>query len=297
MCSQANKLRQKPAAKEQCMNVNLSAMMQTLTTTLTTVGLRLLGAVAIWIVGRWLIGLALRMIGSALRKQKIDPTLIRYIHSAVAALLNIVLVIAILGFFGVETTSFAALIAAAGVAIGMAWSGLLSNFAGGVFLVILQPFKVGDFVTAAGVTGTVEEIGLFATSLNTPDNVKTIVGNGKIFADTIQNFSANPYRRVELTAQLAHGVDPQAAIALLKPTLAQVPNVVAEPAPDVEILTFNLSGPVLAVRPYCNNQHYWQVYFDTNRLIRDTFAHAGFPIAEQHYAVRGPEDLRLAKTA
>ncbi len=279
------------------MNVNLSAMMQTLTTTLTTVGLRLLGAIAIWIVGRWLIGLALRVIGSALRKQKIDPTLIRYIHSAVAALLNIVLVIAVLGFFGVETTSFAALIAAAGVAIGMAWSGLLSNFAGGVFLVILQPFKVGDFVTAAGVTGTVEEIGLFSTTLNTPDNVKTIVGNGKIFADTIQNFSANPYRRVELTAQLAHGVDPQAAIELLKPALAQVPNVVAEPAPDVEILTFNLAGPVLAVRPYCNNQHYWQVYFDTNRLIRDTFAHAGFPIAEQHYAVRGPEDLRLAKTA
>ena len=279
------------------MNGNLSTTMQTVTAILTIVGLKLLGAIAIWIVGRWLIGLALRMMGSALTKQKIDPTLIRYIHSAVAALLNIVLVIAILGFFGVETTSFAALIAAAGVAIGMAWSGLLSNFAGGVFLVILQPFKVGDFITAAGVTGTVEEIGLFATTLNTPDNVKTIVGNGKIFADTIQNFSANPYRRVELTAQLAHGVDPQAAIALLKPALAQVPNVMAEPAPDVEILTFNLAGPVLAVRPYCNNQHYWQVYFDTNRLIRDTFAHAGFPVPEQHYAVRGPEEFRLAKTA
>jgi small conductance mechanosensitive channel len=279
------------------MNLNLSAMMQTATAVLTTVGLRLLGAIAIWIIGRWLIGIALRMIGSALRKQKIDPTLIRYIHSAVAALLNIVLVIGILGFFGVETTSFAALIAAAGVAIGMAWSGLLSNFAGGVFLVILQPFKVGDFVTVAGITGTVEEIGLFATTLNTPDNVKTIIGNGKIFADTIQNFSANPYRRVELTAQLAHGVDPQAAIALLKPALAQVPNVMAAPAPDVEILTFNLSGPVLAVRPYCNNQHYWQVYFDTNRLIRDTFAHAGFPVPEQHYALRGPEEFKLAKTA
>jgi small conductance mechanosensitive channel len=279
------------------MNLNLSAMMQTVTAVLTAVGLRLLGAIAIWIIGRWLIGIALRMIGSALRKQKIDPTLIRYIHSAVAALLNIVLVIGILGFFGVETTSFAALIAAAGVAIGMAWSGLLSNFAGGVFLVILQPFKVGDFVTVAGVTGTVEEIGLFATTLNTPDNVKTIIGNGKIFADTIQNFSANPYRRVELTAQLAHGVDPQAAIALLKPVLAQVPNVMAAPAPDVEILTFNLSGPVLAVRPYCNNQHYWQVYFDTNRLIRDTFAHAGFPVPEQHYALRGPEEFKLAKTA
>ncbi|MGA2457850.1 MAG: mechanosensitive ion channel family protein [Terriglobales bacterium] len=279
------------------MNIDLSAMMQTATTTLTTVGLKVLGAIAIWIVGRWLISLALRLIGSALTKQKVDPTLIRYIHSAVAALLNIVLIVAILGFFGVETTSFAALLAAAGVAIGMAWSGLLSNFAGGAFLVILQPFKVGDFITAAGVTGTVEAIGLFATTLNTPDNVKTIVGNGKIFGDTIQNFSANPYRRVELTAQLAHGVDPQAAIALLKPALAQVPNVMAEPAPDVEILTFNLSGPVLAVRPYCNNQHYWQVYFDTNRLIRDTFAHAGFPVPEQHYALRGPEDFRLAKTA
>ena len=136
-----------------------------------------------------------------------------------------------------------------------------------------------------------------ATTVNTLDNIKTIVGNGKIFGDTIQNFSANPYRRVDLMAQLAHGVDPEAAIALLKPVLAQVPNVRAEPAPDVEILTFNLAGPVLAVRPYCANQHYWQVYFDTNRLIRDTFARAGFPVPEQHYAVRGSDDLRLAKTA
>ena len=203
------------------MNFNFSAMTQTATTLLTTVGLKILGAIAIWIIGRWLISLSLRLIGSALRKQKIDPTLIRYINSAVAAVLNIVLVVAILGFFGVETTSFAALLAAAGVAIGMAWSGLLANFAGGVFLVILQPFKVGDFVTAAGVTGTIEEIGLFATTLNTPDNVKTIIGNGKIFGDTIQNFSANAYRRVELTAQLAHGVDPQAAVELLKPALAK----------------------------------------------------------------------------
>jgi small conductance mechanosensitive channel len=251
---------------------------------LTTVGLKILGAIAIWVIGRWLIALALRLIGGMLTKQKIDSTLTRYIHSAIAALLNIVLVVAILGFFGVETTSFAALLAAAGVAIGMAWSGLLANFAGGVFLVILQPFKVGDFVTAAGV-------------MNTPDNVKTIVGNGKVFGDTIQNFSANAYRRVELTAQLAHSVDPAAAVALLKPALAKLPNVIAKPAPDVDVLTFNAMGTVLAVRPYCNNEHYWQVYFDTNRLIRDLFGRAGFPVPEQHYALRGNEELRLAKTA
>jgi small conductance mechanosensitive channel len=279
------------------MNSNFSAITQTVTTMLTTVGLKILGAIAIWIIGRWLIAFAIRLIGGPLTKQRIDPTLARYIQSATAVLLNIVLVVAILGFFGVETTSFAALLAAAGVAIGMAWSGMLGNFAGGVFLVVLQPFKVGDFVTAAGVTGTVEEIGLFATILNTPDNVKTMVGNGKVFGDTIHNFSANAYRRVELTAQLAHGVDPAAAVALLKPALTKLPNVIAEPAPDVEILTFNPLGAVLAVRPYCNNRHYWQVYFDTNRLIRDTFTRAGFPIPEQHYALRGGEEPRLAKSA
>ena len=279
------------------MNFNLTAMTQTVITLLTTVGLKLLGAIAIWIVGRWLINFALRLIGGALTKHKLDPTLTRYIHSAIAALLNIVLVVSILGFFGVETTSFAALLAAVGVAIGMAWSGLLANFAGGVFLVILQPFKVRDFVTAGGVTGTVEEIGLFATTVNTPDNVKTIVGNGRIFSDTIQNFSANPYRRVELTAQLAHGVDPAAAVALLKPALARIPNVIAEPAPDIEILAFNPMGAVLALRPYCNNRDYWQVYCDTNRLIRDTFVRAGFPVPEQHYSVRGSDELRLAKGA
>jgi small conductance mechanosensitive channel len=279
------------------MNADFNTMMQTVTTVLTAVGLKILGAIVLWMIGRWLISLSLRLIGSALRKQQIDPTLIRYINSAVGALLNIVLVVAILGFFGIETTSFAALIAAAGVAIGMAWSGLLSNFAGGVFLVILQPFKVGDFVTAAGVTGTIEEIGLFATTLNTPDNVKTIVGNGKVFGDTIQNFSANPYRRVELTAQLAHGVNPEEAVALLKAAIAKVPNVLTQPVPDVEIISFNLAGPVLAVRPYCNNAHYWQVYFDTNRLIRETFVQAGFPVPEQHYSVRGGDELTLAKTA
>jgi small conductance mechanosensitive channel len=268
------------------MQTKVDTLMQAGWAALIALGIRVLEALALWIVGRWLIGFALRLIGRGMTRQKVDPTLIRYIQNAVGAILNIVLVIAILGFFGVQTTSLAALIAAAGVAIGLAWSGLLSNFASGVFLVILQPMKVGDFVTAGGVTGTVHEVGLFASSIDTLDNVRNIIGNAKIFGDVIQNFSTNAYRRVDLTAQLAHGVDVHAAMALLKTALGGIPNVLADPAPDVEILTFNLAGPVLAVRPYCNNKNYWQVYFDTNKLIKDSFTTAGFAVPEQHYMVR-----------
>jgi len=251
-------------------------------------GIRILGAIALWIVGRAVIGFCGRVLSRWLVRQHLDPTLGRYVSSAASIALNIVLVIAILGIFGVETTSFAAVIAGAGVAIGVAWGGMLGNFAAGVFLVIFRPFKTGDFVTAAGVTGTVHEIGMFASSIDTPDNVRTIVGNNKIVGDTIQNFSANPYRRVDLTAQLAHGVEVKDAVAMLKERLARIPNVLAQPAPDVEILQFTLAGPVLAIRPYCNNAHYWQVYFDTNRMIRDSFSSARYPVPEQHFRVQSP---------
>src|SRR5579871_5080225 len=158
------------------METKINSLMQSGWTLAVALGVRVLEAIALWIVGRWLISLALRMIGGAMTKQKIDPTVIRYIQNAVAALLNIILVIALLGFFGVQTTSLAALIAAAGVAIGMAWSGLLSNFAAGVFLVILQPLKVGDFVTAGGVTGTVHEIGLLPSSVVPPASLGPTMG-------------------------------------------------------------------------------------------------------------------------
>lgn len=246
-------------------------------TALTDVGFKVLAAIVFWVVGRWLIGLAIRLLRASLERQKVDPTLMRYVGSIVNVTLNILLVIGILGYFGVQTTTFAALVAGAGIAIGAAWAGLLANFAAGAFLIVLRPFKVGDFVTVAGTVGTVTEIGLFATTINTPDNIATVVGNNKIFADNIQNFSANPFRRVDLKCQLAGGADHKAAIALLRERIAAVPNVLASPAVDVEILEFTLVGPVLAVRPYCNNDHYWQVYFDSNRVIREALAEAGFP--------------------
>lgn len=264
---------------------------RTAVATLTHVGLMILGAIVLLIVGRWLIGFAVNLITRSLEKQRVDPTLLRYVGNIVSVILNVALIVAILGYFGVETTTFAAILAAAGVAIGLAWSGLLANFAAGAFLIVLRPFKAGDFITAAGVTGTVKEVGLFVTTINTLDNVFTIVGNNKIFSDNIQNFSANPFRRVDLVAQLNHAVDHKTAIYILKERLAKIPNVVSNPAPDVEILTFNLAGPVLAVRPYCHTDNYWQVYFDTNRLIRESFGEAHFPVPEQHYVVRNAERI------
>jgi len=248
----------------------------TLLPIITAVGLKIIGAIILYMVGRWLISFAINIMSRVLTARQFDPTLQRYLASILSVVLNIVLVVAILGYFGVETTSFAALLAGVGLAVGAAWSGLLSNFAAGAFLVIFRPYKVGDYVIAGGIEGTVTEIGLFNTAITSPDNVQTIVGNGKVSTDTIKNFSAHSYRRVERTAQLAFGVDPLDAIARLKPALAAIPNVIADPAPDVEIIDFNALGTVLAVRPYCHTDHYWQVFFDTNKLIAATFGAAGY---------------------
>jgi len=267
--------------------MDVNALTQNAVATLIAVAWKVAGALALWLFGRYLIKFALRLLGRTLARHNFDATLTSYMQTGLSVLLNIALVVAILGYFGVETTTFAALIAAGGVAIGVAWGGLLANFAAGAFLVFLRPFKVGDFVTAGGITGAVSEIGLFGTTINTPDNVRTIIGNNKIFSDTIQNFSANAYRRVDLTALINSAVDHHGAIRLLKQQLATIPNVLTTPAPDVDVLQFTPAGPLLCVRPYCSNDNYWQVYFDTNRMIREAFGAAGYPAPMPSYAVAG----------
>ncbi len=267
--------------------MDLTNLTQQTVSTLTFVAWKVIGALVLWLIGRWLINMALRLLGRGLTRQSFDQTLVRYLQTGVRALLNVVLIVALLGYFGVETTSFAALLAAGGVAIGVAWGGLLANFAAGAFLVFLRPFKVGDFVTAGGVTGTVDTISLFGTTINTPDNVLTIVGNNKIFSDTIQNFSANAFRRVDLTATISNAVDHREAIRILRERIAAIPNVRPAPAPDIDVLQFTPAGPLLCVRPYCANEHYWQVYFDTNRTIREAFDAAGFPAPTPTFALAG----------
>ena len=211
---------------------------------------RVLGAIALWLIGGMLIGFACRVVGGAMSARNLDRTMTTYVTSALGILLRIVLIAGILGMFGVESTSFAALLAAGGVAIGMAWSGLLANFAAGVFLVLLRPFKVGDVITAAGVNGEVKEIGLFATTLDTRANVRIFVGNNKLFADNIINHSHNPYARIEVRAQVANGVNPFEVAGRIRALVVQIPHVLSDPAPEVGVLEYNAAGTLLYVRPY-----------------------------------------------
>lgn len=255
---------------------------QAITAFALNAGTKVIGAILLWIIGGIVINFIIKLSTRGMTARKVDPTLIKYADSSIRVLLRIVLVIAILSVVGIETTSFAALLAAAGIAIGAAWSGLLANFAAGAFMVVLRPFKVGDMITAGGVTGDVEEVGLFATTLKTADNLRVYVGNNKIFADNIVNYTHNPYRRVDLKCQLAHTVDTRDAIAKLKTRLAQIPNVVANPAPDVDILEFNAAGTLLSARPYCHNNNYWQVFFDANKAIAEVGATNVWPVPAPH---------------
>ncbi len=257
--------------------MDVSSLQNFLSTTVADLALKIAAAIAFWIVGRWLIGRVVTLMQAAMNRNQIDPTLTKYLGSIVTVSLNIALVLGILGYFGIQTTSFAAMLAGAGVAIGAAWSGMLGNFAAGAFMLVLRPFKVGDFVGIGGIVGTVRELGLFATTIVTPDNVVTLVGNGKVFGEVIQNFSVLPARRVERTAQLNGTVDPLDAIARFKAAVAQIPNVASSPAPEVHLLDINLNGPVISVRPYAHTDHYWQVYFDTNEMIVRVCKEAGWP--------------------
>jgi len=237
-------------------------------------GLKLIGAFALWWAGRQLINFGIRMIRRALLARNIDPTLQTYLASILSVVLNVVLVIGILGFFGIETTSFAALMAAAGVAIGAAWSGLLSNFAAGAFLVMLRPYKVGDDVDVGSASGTVTEIGLFSTQIRGADNVVTMVGNAKILGGDIKNYSATKYRRLARAVVVPDGTPLHAAVARLKAGIVASPDVLAEPAPDVAVVDLVEGGVKIEARLCTRPEHFGQVSDAVNRLVCEQFGPA-----------------------
>ncbi len=234
-------------------------------------------ALVFWFVGSMLVRWVQRIVVRSLEKRKVDPTLVNYADHSLHWFLKAVLVIGIFGIFGVESTSFSAFIAAAGVAIGVAWSGLLSNFAAGVFLILLRPFKVGDVISAAGVTGVVVDIGLFATTIDNGENSRVFVGNNKLFSDNILNYTINPYRIASYKIQVDHSVDPLEAIERFCRVLATVPGVEPTPAPSGEILEFNTLGTLIVVRAATHQSAYANIVAAGNKAIYLASQEARYP--------------------
>ncbi len=239
-------------------------------------GGKLLGAVVLWFVGQWVIRFVQVLTVRSVRGRKVDPTIERYIESAVGGILYALLIVILLGFFGVQTTTFAALLGAAGVAIGVAWSGLLSNFAAGVFMILLRPFQVGDSVLVGGITGHVQAIGLFTTVLCMDDNVLVTIGNSKVFGDTIRNFTANPSRRLERTIPLIPTADWKQAAELLREELIKLPLLTKEPAVIIDLIDVTAGGPVVVVRAWALSRDYDQALFALNSCIHALFLKPGW---------------------
>ncbi len=256
----------------------IRSALQALVPYVTTYGLQALGAVVILLAGKVGSSLGARIVVGLLQRAKADATVTSFVSSLVRYGILVFAVIAALAKFGVQTASFVAVLGAAGLAVGLALQGSLSNFAAGVLILIFRPFNVGDFVTIGGASGTVVLIGIFTTTLHSPDNQKIVVPNSAVTAGTIVNVTANETRRVDLRASIGYGDDIGKAQEVLEGIVAGHPKVLADPAPVVRVVELGESSVDFVVRPWVNTPDYWEVYFDLTRAIKEEFDKAGISI-------------------
>lgn len=228
-------------------------------------------AIVIFVVGRWVVKLIVKLSEKLMSKAKFDALLINFVASMVGGVLTLLVIVAALDQLGVDTTSLIALIGAAGLAVGLALQGTLQNFASGVMLVLFKPFKVGDFVEAGGVAGVVEEIHIFSTIFRSGDNKEMIVPNGQIFGGTIVNFSARATRRIDLVIGIGYDADIKLAKETLESILSSDDRVLKEPAPIVAVSELADSSVNLVVRPWVKSGDYWGVYWDTLEAVKISF--------------------------
>ena len=246
----------------------MDEVLKTIYEYLSKYGLKVLGAIVILLVGRWLAGLVSRMVERALLRAKVEETIARFIKHLTHIAALVFVVIAALAAVGIETTQFAVVLGAAGLAIGLALQGSLANFASGFLMIIFRPFKVGDFIEAAGTKGTVKEIGIFNTFINTPDNIRVIIPNAKLTGDNIMNYTANGTRRVDLVIGVSYEDDLKKAKQVIEQVLAGDDRVLDEPAPTVAVHELADSSVNFVVRPWVNSADYWDVYFDTTAKVK-----------------------------
>ena len=252
------------------------------------VGKDLLGAIIIYIVGRFIIKQVGRLLARILEKRKLEISVQTFLRSLVSILLNLILAFAIVSRLGVETTSFAALLASAGVAIGMALSGNLSNFAGGLIILVFKPFKVGDYIEGQNENGTVREIQIFHTILTTVDNKVIYVPNGALSSNAITNYSKQETRRAEWVFGVEYGEDFEKVKAVLQRIIDADPRILKDPAPMIALGALSASSVDIKVRAWAKTADYWDVYFDMNKIVYDTFNKEGigfpFPQLTVHQA-------------
>ena len=252
------------------------------------VGKDLLGAIIIYIVGRFIIKQVGRLLARILEKRKLEISVQTFLRSLVSILLNLILAFAIVSRLGVETTSFAALLASAGVAIGMALSGNLSNFAGGLIILVFKPFKVGDYIEGQNANGTVREIQIFHTILTTVDNKVIYVPNGALSSNAITNYSKQETRRAEWVFGVEYGEDFEKVKAVLQRIIDADPRILKDPAPMIALGALSASSVDIKVRARAKSADYWDVYFDMNKIVYDTFNKEGigfpFPQLTVHQA-------------
>jgi small conductance mechanosensitive channel len=249
-------------------------------------GLRVVGAIAVLVVGRWIAVLLQRAAVRGLERAKTDPILTPFLAGMVYYATIAVVLIAVLGLFGIETTSLVAVLGAAGLAIGLALQGTLSNFSSGVMLMVFRPFTKGNFVEVAGTKGAVQEIGIFTTVLNTPDNVRIIVPNSSIYGATITNYSAYDTRRNDLVIGVSYGDDLATAEGVIRRVLEGDERVLADPPLQVAVSELGDSSVNFVVRPWCRSEDYWQLRFDLTRRLKEELEAAGcsipFPQRDVH---------------
>ena len=241
-------------------------------------GLKIVAAIVILVIGRWVAGFLKNFSIKLMTKSNVDATLVKFLgHVIYIALLTFV-VLAALGQLGIQTTSFIAVIGAAGLAVGLALQGSLSNFAAGVLMIFFRPFKVGDVIEGAGVLGTVEEIQIFTSLLKTPDNKAVIVPNAKLTADNITNYTAKPVRRVDLVFGVSYSDDIDNVKETINDVLKQDDRILDDPPPTIGLLEMADSSINFAVRPWVKPSDYWNVYFNINELMKKRFDKEGISI-------------------
>jgi small conductance mechanosensitive channel len=244
----------------------------------TTYGIKIIGAIIILILGRIIAGLGRKIVSKILERSETDPSISAFVGNLTYFLILVFAVLAALAKFGVQTASFVAILAAAGFAIGFALQGSLANFAAGVLILVLRPYRVGDVIDGAGVLGSVKEIQLFTTVLATPDNVKIMVPNGKLFGDVIKNISAYDTRRIDLVVGIGYTSDIQKAYDIMMNLVKEDNRILSDPAPQIAVSELADSSVNFVVRPWVKKEDYWGVRFDLTRKIKESFDRDGIEI-------------------